>query len=73
MPNRKSKAQGRAEKRAKAQRDERSAQKAGLAAMQAKLLAGAQAADRGEAPKVLEQLPQLSKRKQRTLKNRTKI
>jgi hypothetical protein len=73
MPNKKNKEHARALKKAKARQDNRSAQKAGLAAMRAKLLSGAQAADRGEAPKVMEQLPQLSKRQGRKLKNKLGI
>jgi len=73
MPNKKTKAKAREEKRAKAEQDNRLAQKAGLAAMRAKLLAGARAADRGEGPKIMEQLRPLSKRKARTLKNKLKM
>jgi hypothetical protein len=69
MPNRKTKAEARAQKQIKAKQDERSAQKAGLAAMRAKLLAGAQAADRGEEPKVMEQLRPPSVRQRKALRN----
>ena len=73
MPTKKSKEKARVLKRAKAEQGNRAAQKAGLAAMRAKLLARAQAANRGEEPKVMEQLPLLSKRKKRTLKNKLKL
>jgi hypothetical protein len=73
MPSKKNKSQRKAIKRAKALAQERAARKAGLAAMRAKLLAKAQAADRNEEPKVMEELPQLSKRQRRVLKNRSKI
>jgi hypothetical protein len=72
VPTKKAIALAKAKKRLRAERDNRVAQKAGLAAMRAKLRAGAEAADRGEEPKVMEQLPQLSKRKKRTLKNKLK-
>jgi hypothetical protein len=73
MPTKKARAQVRQQRKIGAKGQERLAQKAQLSAMRAKLAPRAQAADRGEEPKVMEELPTLSKRIQRTLKNRVSL
>ena len=73
MPTRKARAQARQQKKIGAKGHERLAQKVQLSAMQAKLATRAQAADRGEEPKVMEELLMLSKRTRKTLKNRVSL
>jgi hypothetical protein len=73
MPNRKSKPRLKQLHRAKLKREEAAARKAELEAMRAKLMADAQAGAEAGAPSVLEQLPRMSVRQRKALKNRIRL
>jgi hypothetical protein len=73
MPNRKTKQRLKALHQAKVQEKQAAARKAELEAMRAKLIAGAQASAETGEPSVLEQLPPISVRQRKALKNRIRL